>query len=138
MINYFKKRREFKESIKGFFDDWELCKSQHTLSKDEYCLWVCNGKSDFEDYQSRRLGDENNFLSYLEPWEKNIIWKEVWKEVEKVRNNRMKKMKVAGRNKFNKELLNKKELKIEPLTESGAIKPPPLKYPPTPTDIKSL
>jgi hypothetical protein len=71
----FKKRKEekqrleeFKKSIKGIFDDWEV--DRHNAKKGRYSLWIANGIYSFEDYGN------HNFLKCFSQKERELLWEE--------------------------------------------------------------
>lgn len=71
--NHFKKRREFKESIKGIFDDWEVGPAGTTLESKAY--YIGTYKTLFESsIYDMPYGDY--FISRFNNWEKSILLKE--------------------------------------------------------------
>mgnify|MGYP003680912675 CR=1 FL=1 len=94
--NHFKKRREFKESIKGMFDDWEIDHIDCVLSKGNYELWVGNDFTSFEDYRPR-----NRFLATFSFWERWLLWQEVKKKLKFKGTKPCEKIRKAINKEFN-------------------------------------
>lgn len=100
MINIFNRKKarelkEFKEAISGYFDDWE--RSEYTLEKDGYVLWIANGISHFRDHKPECY---KTFLGCFSKKERKIIADEVFVL--------SKKNKIKERELILKSILNKK------------------------------
>jgi len=102
MFKYFKKRREFKESIKGIFDDWEVgdwnvcVHGDIQIRKGKYVLGV-------EWYPRTEFllanKGEKNFLLGFSVRERSLLWKIARNHIKKIEEEK----KNANRKKINKE-----------------------------------
>ena len=78
--NYFKKRREFKKSIKGIFDDWVISESGTYLENKDYAISHYAG-----DCSTLFQGDifdmtySRNFIDRFNKWEQGFLLKEALK-----------------------------------------------------------
>ena len=75
MIEYFKKRKQFKKDIKGIFDNWK--RDRFFLYNDKYCLWIANGLYFFQDDIGIGCETESRyFLKEFNAWQTKLLWKE--------------------------------------------------------------
>jgi hypothetical protein len=77
--NHFKKRREFKESIRGIFDDWECIPLGwvgaliHTKDKTHCLIYTSSPGGSFFDSEHAK----KNFLERFAGWEKRLLEQEL-------------------------------------------------------------
>lgn len=111
MIKYFKERREFKKSIKGIFDDWEVLEEGTRMQYKLYKIYI-NDRGDLIDWFSTR-----SFISKFNKWEASLLAKEALRRMkpqkdkynleskknEEKKEKEKRELNIIKRNEINKE-----------------------------------